>query len=137
MKRLLLFAIALALFADHSLAQVVHGTVTESDRGTPLAGAFVVLLDTAGVQRGATLTDAEGRFVLRARTGRFKVRAELIGHQSVTSPFFVVPASGPVVSNVVLPIAPIELEAVSVAGDRRCRVRPESGAQTARLWEEA
>ncbi|MGQ0561741.1 MAG: carboxypeptidase regulatory-like domain-containing protein [Gemmatimonadota bacterium] len=118
-------------------AQHVRGRVAESESGTPLNGAFVVLIDSSGVQRSGTLSDQRGDFVLRAPSaGRYRLRVELIGHESLLSRWLEVPASGPVVMDVTLAVAAIELEAVMAEGDRRCTVRPEAGEQAARLWEE-
>jgi hypothetical protein len=138
MKKAGLAWIALLLAAAPLRAQFARGTVTEQGSGAALNGAFVVLLDSLGRQRNAALTDARGAFLMRAPdAGRFRVRAELIGHGSVTSPLFVIPPNATAAVNVELPVAAIEIAAVEVGGSRRCVVRPESGEQTARLWEEA
>jgi hypothetical protein len=119
-------------------AQTVRGMVTEQESGAPLGGAFVVLLDSAGVQRNATLTTENGAYVLRAtHAGRFRIRAELIGHDTESSPWLTVTSSDAAVADLALRVAAIELEALSVAGTRRCVGRPDADGQTARLWEEA
>jgi hypothetical protein len=137
MKKAGLAGLALLLAAAPLQAQFARGTVTEQGSGA-LNGAFVVLLDSLGRQRNAALTDAHGAFVMRApAAGSFRVRAELIGHASVTSPVFIIQPNATAAVNLQLPVAAIEIAAVEVGGGRRCVVRPESGEQTARLWEEA
>jgi hypothetical protein len=139
MKNIGTACLAALLAATPLSAQFARGIITERDSGAPLNGAFVVLLDAAGRQRNAVLSDDRGNYVMRApEAGAFRIRAELIGHESVITPRFDVPAAGPAIVNVQLGVAAIELAAVEAsAGDRRCVARPESGKQTARLWEEA
>ena len=136
--RILAVLVACMSVARGVHAQTVRGTVTEQDSGAPLGGVFVVLLDSAGVQRNAALTTENGRYVVRAPyAGRFRVRAELIGHESGSSPWLTVTAGDAAVADLALRIAAIELEALSGAGTRRCVGRPDAEGQSARLWEEA
>ena len=62
-------------------AQTVTGSVRIEGTGAAARGAWVALLDSLGEQRAAILTDTAGRYFLRApATGRYHVRAQLIGH---------------------------------------------------------
>ena len=66
--------------------QVVRGQATEQGTGDPLAGAFIVLLDTANVRIGAALADQDGNFLLLAPgPGRYSLRMErrLLGTATV------------------------------------------------------
>ena len=83
MKRWL---IALTILAASSLrATTLHGQdnagrvtgVVTAETGEPVAGARVVILDA----RVATLTDAQGKYTASAPTGRYRVRASMLGYQ--------------------------------------------------------
>jgi hypothetical protein len=101
--------------------------------GAPLLGVFVALNDSTGAQRNAGLSGADGSFILRAPyNGRFTVRAELIGHKTVTQS--VVAPAGDL--TLVLDLAPIALEALQVGKDTQCTRETAVAQQTARLWEE-
>lgn len=121
-----------------TFAQSVLVQVASSETGTPLAGAFVSLLDGDGHALLHRLTDASGRALipLQARGGPFRVRAELIGRQTQTSEVFTVDLD--VVEQVrlslafhAIPLSQLQVEAVS-----RCRTRPQD-ASIARVWQEA
>ena len=119
-------------------AQVVGGTVRERDSQAPLRAALVVLLDSAGKERGASLTDEQGTFVLRAPApGRYHVRAEHIGHDTASSDPVAVGAGATVRVALQLGIAPVLLQPLQVAAESRCRMRPGGAEATSRLWEEA
>lgn len=118
-------------------AQVVRGAVSEAGSGTPLAGAMVVLFDADGDRVDRVLTDASGGFSTEAdRPGRYYVRVDRIGYASLTTDPFDVPVAG-TFQRIAVPIRPIRLRGLDVAGTRRCEVRPEEGRVTARVWEEA
>ena len=118
-------------------AQVVRGVVSEEGSGTPLAGAMVVLFDADGDRVDRVLTDASGGFSTEAdRPGRYYVRVDRIGYASLTTDPFDVPVAG-TFQRIAVPIHPIRLRGLDVAGTRRCEVRPEEGRGTARVWEEA
>ncbi|MBE0593989.1 MAG: carboxypeptidase regulatory-like domain-containing protein, partial [Gemmatimonadales bacterium] len=61
-------------------AQLVRGELVDSIAGRPVAAAIVTLVDTAGDEHGRTLTDATGRFAVRAPgAGDFRLRARIVG----------------------------------------------------------
>ncbi|HEY0155044.1 MAG TPA: carboxypeptidase-like regulatory domain-containing protein, partial [Longimicrobium sp.] len=67
-------------------SQTVAGTLVAADRGTPLAGATVTLLDEGGRAVAAASSRANGGFTLTApAAGRYRVRAERVGHASTLS----------------------------------------------------
>lgn len=139
MLRSLALALLLALVGVPAAAQAVRGTLQESGRAAPVAGALVVLLDEAGRARGEVLTDAAGRFLLRAPApGRYTLRADRIGYGSTTSPAIEIPAGETVETTLSAPSRPVTLQALTVtAASRRCTVRPAEGMETSVLWEEA
>lgn len=119
-------------------AQAVHGTLREQAGGRPIGGAVVVLLDGAGTQLSGTLTDAAGRFLLKAPApGAYRLRAERIGFRSVLSPALSLSAGDTLEHDLVAPAEAIRLEGVAVGGERRCVRRPAEGMRAATLWEEA
>ncbi len=134
-----LLALALAASLAAQSGQRVQGQVLEEGSGRPVAGAVVSLVAPGGRERG-TLTDAEGRFSLRAAAaGRHVLRVERVGHRTVSVD--VTLAAGETFAvRVEVPIAPLGLEGITVSTGRRrgsrCEVRPGSG-DAARVWDEA
>ncbi len=135
---LLLGALLACALPARARAQVVGGTVHERDNDAPLRAALVVLLDSAGKERAATLTDGAGAFLLRAPApGRYRVRAEHIGHETATSDLLPVGAGATVRVALQADISPVLLQPIQVAGQSRCRVHPAAAEARSRLWEEA
>jgi hypothetical protein len=120
-------------------AQAVRGVVLEQPGSAPVAGALVSLLDAAGKVRAEVLTDASGRYLLRAPSaGRYQLRADRVGYRSATSSPVELAAGATVEQTLRAPAEHVQLEAlVATAGRRRCDVRPGEGAETATLWDEA
>lgn len=131
-----LFAL-LAVFpsADRLSAQQVTGRlVGEGER--PLAGGYVGLAAVGGELFARTVTDAAGRFALRADSaGEYVVRAEYLGHVSVER---VVRLSKGRSETIVLRAEPraIQIEGFVVASKDQCDLPEESARQAARIWEE-
>ncbi len=119
--------------------QWVRGTLVEQGTGAPIEGAAIVALDADDRRLAWTLTDALGRFFFRVeKGGSFVIRADRIGHTSTLSGALEVGAADTLVYHMeVLPDA-IQLMGLTVEGSSRdCRIRPEEGIATARVWEEA
>ena len=115
-------------------AQALSGIVTEQD-GAPLPGVFVILLDSAHVQRAATLTDAHGHYAFHIPTpGRYSLRAELIGHQSVTVP---IDGTRSATANIALPVSPILIGSIEAKAERRCVGVSQLTPALTQLWEDA
>ena len=132
-----LLLIVTACVPLHGVAQSVSGIVVEQGSGTPVSGAMVLLVDSAGTRVDQALTDAAGRFVVNALApGTHWIEVERIGYpQWLSDPFR---ATAPATSlNVEVPSEPISLEGIDVSGERRCEAMPETGAATALVWEEA
>lgn len=132
-----LLVLALALGASPARAQIVRGQVVEEGSNAPVEGAMLVLLEPGAHVVTRVLTDASGSFIIRiTRAGSYLIRVDRIGYESVTTERFEVGAEG-TFQRITVPIQPIQLEGIEVGGSRRCELRGEQGAATARAWEEA
>lgn len=110
----------------------------EQDFGIPIEGAAILLLDADETQVAWTLTDAAGRFFFSLDAGgRYILRADRIGHASTTSEGLDIAEGETLVYQMEARVEPIQLSELKVEGtSRSCRVRPEEGVATARVWEE-
>lgn len=119
-------------------AQVVRGTVVESGSSRGLAGALMVLTGESGEQRVRALSDAAGSFRISAPgAGRYKLRVERVGFQSVTTPVFELREGETVERTISAAPRALALEGITVQARSRCTVRPQDGQIVASLWEEA
>ncbi|MDE2796335.1 MAG: carboxypeptidase-like regulatory domain-containing protein [Gemmatimonadota bacterium] len=125
-----------ALAPLRAAAQPVVGVVAEEGTGTPVPGAMVILFDSAGTQVGRVLSNAAGRFLIHAQApGSHYITVERIGYANWTTDRFE-PGAGAGLITIRVPVEAIPLEGLDVSSGRRCEVRPEEGAATARVWEE-
>ena len=130
-------AFSILLIPSAATAQMVRGQLLSGETGLPLEGAMILLQGPSG-ELGTVLSNASGRFMLRAPgPGTYSVRADRIGHASTTSDPFPLSYGDTVDIRLVAEVRAIELEALEVSGERRCEVRPESGQAVATVWEEA
>jgi hypothetical protein len=131
--------VLLALAAPcSSAAQIVQGQVRDAASQAPVQGALVVLLDTGGRQVGGSLTDEGGSFRMRAPApGRYALRAERIGFETVTSDPFELSEGPAVRMDLEAAAKAVALEGIQVEGERRCVVHPEEGEALAQVWDEA
>lgn len=119
-------------------AQTVRGRLVSATSGDPIAGGLILLADTSGLELGRTATAADGGFALRAPAGgTYLLRALRIGYHSWTSPRFTLASTETREYRIAMPEIAVQLEAVLVEAESHCRIRPERGAATAVLWEEA
>ncbi|NJD10583.1 MAG: hypothetical protein FIB01_09165 [Gemmatimonadetes bacterium] len=135
----LLAACALAVgLAAPIRAQVARGTVVDED-GIPVRTALVVLLDAAGKQRAAVLTDSAGAFVVRAPVpGAYQLRVARLGYRpSAPLPVTLAAGAAAVERHIVAAALPVELPAITAAAKRRCTSQPREGEAVAVLWYEA
>ena len=134
-------AAALLAAAAHQAAsgQVVRGRVVEAGQETFVDGAMVALEDRSGRRLTEVLArTGTGLFEFEAPgPGEYRVRAERIGYATGLSEWFRVAAADTLWLRVEAPVSPISLEGVVAEADRRCRVRPDEGMATARVWDEA
>jgi hypothetical protein len=129
---------ALTLAPASGDAQTVMARVLDQETGGPVTGALVHLLDGAGGPVRDQLTDRLGRAMFAGLSdGAYRVRVEMIGRETTSSQRFEVAAGSPVQLDVLLPSSAIALDGIEVSAGERCRVRPEEGLATARVWDEA
>ena len=117
-------------------AQAVTGTVTDR-AGVVLPGITVVLVDEAGVPHAAALSDASGRFAVRAPgAGRYQLRMEAVGVFSErTEPVSLVDGQT-IVRPIVFEMRARSLSAITIKGRSRCQTNPEGSTAVAILWDE-
>ena len=131
-----LASLAAAFSAAPAEAQSVLVRVVDGTSGQPLQGTLVALLDEAGAHVRSALTDARGRFLFGGiPPATYDLRAELIGYATAEQSVAVAAGDATVV-DIRLDSRAIELEGLSVEGEGRCELRPESGLRVAEVWDE-
>jgi hypothetical protein len=120
--RLGLTSVMAAAFCTPVDGQVVRGTVSEVDTGTPVAYARLLLLDEGYRPVGSFVSDEVGRFEFAVPPGleRFSVYADGIAHKSfVEGPF----TSGPdtIALAFALGVQPLPIDPVEVLTEARSR----------------
>ncbi|HST62913.1 MAG TPA: carboxypeptidase-like regulatory domain-containing protein [Longimicrobium sp.] len=135
LRRLAPVLLALLLSAPLR-AQSVSGHFVDQ-AGAPVPSARVMLRDESGRTVHSALTDANGRFSLRApAAGRYVLRAERIGYAATTSGPLTLAAGAQVTHRLVGGGQRVVLDAVVVEGETRCALRPGVGEETAVVWGE-
>ena len=138
MNRLATLAVTFVLLgagARSSQAQAVRGQLTDSISRSPIAGAFLTLVDAQGAERARAITNSAGEFTLSApAAGTYRIRSKRIGFKPYVSRPLALVAGETVSFDAAVDPIPVPLEQVVVAGDRQCDV--EAGASVAALWEE-
>lgn len=98
-------------------AQVVRGRVLDSNVGEPVATARVTLLTTDGERVSTVLSDALGRFTVRAASGGAHImEADRLGYGPQRTEVFEVVPEGVTVRDVLLVPDAFELEGIVVSG---------------------
>jgi len=111
--------VAAALLATAAEAQIIRGRVIQDVTDAPVVAADVMLLSTDHNVLARTPTDSLGWFMLRiANGGRYRLRAESIGHKGATTAEFDVGYGDQlevriVLSPTVVLLAPLEITARS------------------------
>ena len=119
-------------------AQTVQGQLVNRETIEPVEGALVLLLSAQGEEHDGYLTNAAGRFILRAPgPGTYIVRAERIGFETSTSEALTLAPGQMFGLRMEMGEVAIQLDELRVEGEQRCVVRPEEGMDLARVWEEA
>ena len=138
-RPVLLAVVLLAVLVGSAAAQSVVGRVVEAGTGRAVAGALVTLLEAGEVGVATGLTGPDGAFTLQApEPGSYRIRAEAIGYRIIRSPLLTVEAGEPTRHVLALPVRPLALDELTVAGDRRaCATPREQGAALQTVWEEA
>jgi len=119
MPRLLALALAILATASPLAAQSVRVRTVEVETGRAVAGAIVVLLDSAGRRVVRGLNDDFGRITLPiAVPGSYRLKADRIGHPGVLGPFFNSADAGLITLE--LPGERFELAELAVSGTSVC-----------------
>ncbi len=135
LRRLAPVLLALLLAAPLG-AQAVSGHFVDQ-AGAPVPSARVMLRDESGRTVHSALTDASGRFSLRApAAGRYVLRAERIGFATTTSGPLTLAAGEQATHRLVGGGQRVLLDAVVVEGATRCALRPGVSEETAVVWGE-
>jgi len=131
-------ACVLVVAATPGGAQTVRGLMVERENATPIEAGFVVLLGPDGKELARALTDLNGRFTLRAPApGTYRLRSERIGYRLTLSPPVQLEAGPALEYRLDVESIPIQLEAIRVTGENKCRTRLEEGMSSATVWQEA
>lgn len=118
--------------------QTIRGVLVDETNGTPIEGAFVLLITEEGTEARRALTVARGRFQLIApRPGRYTLRADRIGYLSRESAPLELESGQELEYRMEVAVEAIQLEAINVPREERCVVRPEEGLEVADVWDEA
>jgi hypothetical protein len=127
--------IALCSAASRLSAQVLMGTVTSAETGTPVSSAIVILLDAQRVERVRTTLSATGRFSLSAPAGTYQLRVLRVGFAPFDGGAITLPAAG---TSVALQWqgSPVALPEVITRERQRCDLTRAQGATLALVWEQ-
>jgi hypothetical protein len=125
--------------APSCLAQVVQGRVLQLPADTPVNGALVVLVDSAGRDVARAATSASGGYALAVGSaGRYHIVVRQIGWQAWTSPAFELAAGAPHTLLLRIEAEPYSLPTITVEARRpRCGIRLGGDAVVSRLLEVA
>lgn len=135
-------AVALAasvLLPGSGQGQTVLGRAVAAETGAPIAGVFVTLTDSTGIQLAGSLSRADGGFLIRTpAAGRYVLRAEMIGYVGLTQDVELAPGET-LRKTLAMPLHAIELDRIVARSSRRraCRLGAEEGDALTRLWSEA
>ncbi len=133
MLRPLFLALVCLVAGTPATAQSIRVRTIEAETGRPIAGAIVVLLDSAGRRVVQGLTDDLGRISFSAPApGSYRLKADRIGHPGVTGPYFTSDVTEPITLE--MPAERFELPELAVSGTSVCGHRDNN--ETARLWDE-
>jgi hypothetical protein len=136
---LLMAAVAVFGAAADSAAQEVRGRITGAASGMPVAGAFVVLMDSMRATAAAGLTNERGQFSLRApRPGTFTIRVERLALRAHTTTTIVLSEAAIETHDITVTETAVALPAVTAAAQRQgCRSFGDLDDETSAVWEEA
>ena len=135
----LALGLASAAVPPYASAQEVRGRIIGAASETPVTGAFVILLDSAGGTAAATLSNETGQYALRARRpGTYTIRVERLAlDPHITEPLSLA-VGGLVRQDIIVTENALTLAAVNVTGQRQgCRSFGDLDDETGALWEEA
>ncbi|MGV3709397.1 MAG: carboxypeptidase-like regulatory domain-containing protein [Gemmatimonas sp.] len=127
------------LLAGPALAQQIRGTVSDSITGRPIAGAVVMLLDSAGATRSRNITNERGQYFFALPPEITNVRVLRIGFRPSTAP--IRERNGLVTVDIIMSalstiLAPMQISASRPGMGARCPRTTDQPA-TAALLEQA
>ncbi len=130
-------AFAGLLMAGASLnGQVVTGHARDAGSGTPIPGAVVALLDSAGRTLARTVSATDGQYHLKGDGSTATIRALRIGFRPVNRTIARSDAGASITIDLAMSTLPILLDTVAVHTQAQCPARRD--AQTAfGVWEAA
>lgn len=118
-------------------AQSIRTTLLGAGTRQPVAGAFVVVVDTTGGEIVRTLTDETGGVRLDLPPGTYRLFVLRIGMARWSGTPFTLEVGDTLSTPIEAPEMPVMLSEITVHADRRCQIQPEEGSAAAALWEEA
>jgi hypothetical protein len=123
-------------------AQTVLGTAVDRVDGSPVAGAFVLLLDAeTGEERDRTLTTRSGTFrVGTRRAGTYRLSLERIGFETLRTDPFTLGEDERLSRRLEVSFRPIELSGIEVTGRReasQCGTPAGEALELSQVWAEA
>jgi len=126
----------LILVARHAAGvRAFSGTLRTSVNGMPVQGAIVLLVDTLLAERATSRSDADGRFVLRARgPGPFRLRIQRIGVRPYESVAFAMRSD--TTAAIALDALPVSLPRVTSTAVSACHDQSLGARATGELWED-
>jgi hypothetical protein len=130
-------AVTAALLPAAVNAQQVRGRIVDASSGGGVTAGFVSLNDAWGKTVAQMLTDTLGRYALTAPlAGTYTLTVERIGYpRFVSAPFTI--GAAPVIRNLTLTAAPIELPAITTEpAASRCVVHTGVDPADVALWNE-
>lgn len=118
-------------------AQSVRGRLVEQGSELPVAGALVLLQDSAGKRVAQRVSGSEGRYVLQApAAGLYRIRVLRIGYLPSDSPVRL-PQGETVYHDVSLTNQPVSLPEITIAGTPMCGDRARGDTLSSALWTQA
>lgn len=118
-------------------AQSVHGRILDGTSGSAMPGVILSVLDSRGAPVAAVLSDSLGRYHVQvARHGRYRLRADMVGHVSRLSAEIALLDDNPVEFDFEFERRAQPLPVISVVGTRRCERSRKRGPAAVALWEE-
>ncbi len=107
---------------EFASAQSVRGTVRDDESGVPLQRADVTLLARRDSVVGRTITDEDGRFVLRLpNPGAYRLRATRVGYAPATTDTFALAKGQDVMAGLRLQVSPALLATNESVGEEQAR----------------
>lgn len=137
-RLILLTSAALLMAASRLTAQAVRGVLRSATDREPVAGALVIVSDSAGQPLARTVSGPDGAFALLfTRAIEVRLTVLRIGQRPFGPTSVTVPATGSTAADLMLPDRPVLLAALNVTAERNACGPPAPGSTLALLLEEA